>query len=293
MPDLAAVLRHATRSGAKVVITGDHAQLAAVEAGGGMALLARKLGHAQLTEAFRFRSQWEETASLAIRAGDVSALATYDMHGRLHAGSYEDMAEHAARAYLTVYLAGTDVILTAFEHRECVDLSRRVQGYLLDWDQIQAGATAALREGAHAHVGDLIIARQDDNHLDAGQPGPTLAHGDRLQVRAISDAGLTVSRLIRPNPAAVATTWSAPFTITRSYAQTQCDLGYAQTWHTVEGQTVSAAITLANDQRTRQGLYVGLSRGADRNEVYAYPSAQEESGSQGPAPDPEVARQRA
>jgi ATP-dependent exoDNAse (exonuclease V) alpha subunit len=182
MPDLAAVLRHATRSGAKVVITGDHAQLAAVEAGGGMALLARKLGHAQLTEAVRFRSQWEETASLAIRAGDVSALATYDMHGRLHAGSYEDMAEHAARAYLTEYLAGTDVILTAFEHRECVDLSRRVQGYLLDRDQIQAGATAPLRDGAHAHVGDLIIARQNDNHLDAGQQGRTLANGDRLQI---------------------------------------------------------------------------------------------------------------
>src|SRR6266567_8849430 len=112
-----------------------------------MALLARKLGHAQLTEAVRFRGQWEGTASLAIRAGDVSALATYDLHARLHAGSYDEMAEQAARAYLTEYLAGTDVILTAFEHRECFDLSRRVQGYLLDWDEIQAGPTAALREG--------------------------------------------------------------------------------------------------------------------------------------------------
>jgi ATP-dependent exoDNAse (exonuclease V) alpha subunit len=46
MPDLAGILRHATRCGAKVVITGDHAQLAAVEAGGCMALLARKLGYA-------------------------------------------------------------------------------------------------------------------------------------------------------------------------------------------------------------------------------------------------------
>jgi hypothetical protein len=74
IPDLAAILRHAARSGAKLVITGDHAQLDAVQAGGGMAMLARKLGHAQLTEAVRFRSAWEGTASLAIRAGDVSAL---------------------------------------------------------------------------------------------------------------------------------------------------------------------------------------------------------------------------
>jgi conjugative relaxase-like TrwC/TraI family protein len=294
MPDLAAILRHAARSGAKVIITGDHAQLAAVEAGGGMALLARKLGHAQLTEAVRFRSQWEGTASLAIRAGVVSALAAYDLHGRLHAGSYEEMAEQAARAYLTEYLAGTDVILTAFEHRECFDLSRRVQGYLLDWGQVQPGASAALCEGAQAHIGDLIIARQNDNHLNAGQPGRTLANGDRLRIRAIGDARLTVSRLIRPTQAGGETTWSAPFTIACSYARTQCDLGYAQTWHTVEGQTVSVGITLANDQRTRQGLYVGLSRGGARNEVYAYPSAEEPGASiQGTAPDSEVARQRA
>ena len=198
MPDLAAIVRHAARSGAKLVITGDHAQLGAVESGGGMAMLARKLGHAQLTEAVRFRNDWEGNASLAIRAGDVSALGTYDAHGRLHGGSYEEMAEQAARAYLAEYLAGTDVILTAFEHRECADLSRRVQGYLLDWGQLQPGATAALRETARAYAGDLILARQNDNHLQAGEPGHTLANGDLLRVDAIGEQDLTVSRLIRP-----------------------------------------------------------------------------------------------
>src|SRR5262249_3763827 len=136
MPDLAAIVRHATRSGAKLVITGDHAQLGAVQSGGGMAMLARKLGYAQLTEAVRLRHEGAGAASLATRAGDVPALATYDAHGRLHGGSYEEMAEQACRAYLAEYLAGTDVILTAFEHRECLDLSRRVQGYLLDWGQL-------------------------------------------------------------------------------------------------------------------------------------------------------------
>src|SRR5262249_30988767 len=156
---LAAIVRHATRSGAKLVITGDHAQLGAVQSDGGMAMLARKLGHAQLTEAVRFRNDWEGAASLAIRAGEVSALGAYDVHGRLHGGSYEEMAEQACRASLAEYLAGTDVILTAFEHRECLDLSRRVQGYLLDWGQIQPGSTAALKEGARAYVGDQIVAR--------------------------------------------------------------------------------------------------------------------------------------
>jgi conjugative relaxase-like TrwC/TraI family protein len=295
MPDLAAIVRHVARSGAKLVITGDHAQLGAVQSGGGMAMLARKLGHAQLTEAVRFRNGWEGTASLAIRAGDVSALATYDAHGRLHGGSYEEMAEQATRAYLAEYLAGTDLVLTAFEHRECADLSRRVQGYLLDWGQLRPGNTADLREDARAYVGDLIVARQNDNHLDAGQPCRTLANGDLLRVEAIGGSDLTVSRLIRPDRSAGERGWSAPFTIAKSYAQAYCDLGYAQTWHTVEGQTVAVGIAVANDKRAREGLYVAMSRGAQRNEVFAYPSAQEPAESvigQPPIPDPEVARQR-
>ncbi|HET9896669.1 MAG TPA: AAA family ATPase [Streptosporangiaceae bacterium] len=132
MPDLAATIRHAVRSGAKVVITGDHAQLAAVESGGGMTMLAHKLGYAQLTDAVRFRNNWEGSASLAIRAGDVSALGTYDVQGRLHGGSYENMAELTCQAYLAEYANGTNVLLTAYERRECGELSRRIQGYLLD-----------------------------------------------------------------------------------------------------------------------------------------------------------------
>jgi conjugative relaxase-like TrwC/TraI family protein len=295
MPDLAAILRHAARSGAKLVITGDHAQLGAVQAGGGMAMLARKLGYAQLTEAVRFRNEWEGLASLAIRAGDVSALATYDLHGRLHGGSYEEMAEQAARSYLAEYLAGTDVILTAFAHRECADLSRRVQGYLLDWGWLQPGKSAALDEGARAYAGDLIIARENDNHLNAGEPGRTLANGDLLQVEAIGEDKLTVSRLIRPDKVGGKREWSPQFTISRTYAAEHCDLGYALTWHTVEGQTVSVGIAVANDSRPRRGLYVAMSRGGQRNEVYSYPSAQEPAESvigQPPAPDPEIARQR-
>ena len=295
MPDLAAVLQHAARSGAKLVITGDPAQLGAVQAGGGMDMLTRKLGHTQLTEAVRFRNEWEGSASLAIRAGDVSALTTYDQHGRLHGGSYEEMAEQAARAYLAEYLAGTDVILTAFEHRECADLSRRVQGYLLDWGRLQPGKSAALDEGARAYAGDLIVARQNDNHLQAGEPGRTLANGDLLRVDSIGETQLTVSRLVRPGKAGGSREWSPQFTISRAYAAEHCDLGYALTWHTVEGQTVSAGIALANDSRSRRGLYVAMSRGGQRNEVYAYPSAQEPADSvigQPPAADPEIARQR-
>jgi conjugative relaxase-like TrwC/TraI family protein len=290
MSDLAAIIRHAAQCGAKLVITGDHAQLGAVQAAGGMAMLARRLGHAQLTEAVRFRSDWEGSASLAIRAGDVSALAAYDAHGRLHGGSYEEMAEQACRAYLAEYLAGTDVALTAFEHWECADLSRRIQGYLKGWGVVRPGPSAALREDASACAGDLIVARQNDNHLQAGQPGRTLANGDLLHVEMIGENDLTVRRLDGHDQDGQRR-WSSQFTVAKAYAAQRCDLGYALTWYAVEGRTVSVGIGVVSDQRSREGLYVAMSRGADRNEVYAYPCAQEPAVGR-PAPDPEIARQR-
>jgi hypothetical protein len=140
----------------------------------------------------------------------------------------------------------------------------------------------------------LIVARQNDNHLEAGEPGRTLANGDLLRVEALGEHHLTVSRLIRSGRAAASRQWSAPINVSRDYAAGNCDLGYALTYYTVEGQTVSVGIALANDSRAREGLYVAMSRGAQRNEVYAYPSAQEPAGSvigQPPAPDPEMARQ--
>jgi ATP-dependent exoDNAse (exonuclease V) alpha subunit len=44
LPDLAEIVAYAARRGAKVLIAGDQEQLTAVESGGGMMLLARRLG---------------------------------------------------------------------------------------------------------------------------------------------------------------------------------------------------------------------------------------------------------
>ena len=50
-----------------MIIAGDHEQLAAVESGGGMMLLARRLGYVQLAEAVRFTA--------AVGTGRVAAAA--------------------------------------------------------------------------------------------------------------------------------------------------------------------------------------------------------------------------
>jgi ATP-dependent exoDNAse (exonuclease V) alpha subunit len=98
-PDLSDLVRLAGARGGKVVLAGDTGQLQAVENGGAMSLLAGALGYARLADPVRFRAAWEQAASLRLRAGDASVLATYDQHGRIIAGEPEQMID-AARGRL-------------------------------------------------------------------------------------------------------------------------------------------------------------------------------------------------
>jgi ATP-dependent exoDNAse (exonuclease V) alpha subunit len=65
---LAAIAEYVARNGCKLVLAGDQEQLAAVEGGGAMMLLADRLGYVQLAEPIRFTAAWERAASLRLRA---------------------------------------------------------------------------------------------------------------------------------------------------------------------------------------------------------------------------------
>jgi hypothetical protein len=62
----AQIIDLAERHGGKVFVTGDHEQLTAPQAGGGMTLLANHLGHTQLAVPVRFTQEWERDASLRL-----------------------------------------------------------------------------------------------------------------------------------------------------------------------------------------------------------------------------------
>ena len=66
---LAALTEYAARNRCKLVLAGDQEQLAAVEGGGAMMLLADRLGYVQLAEPVRFTAAWERAASLRLRVG--------------------------------------------------------------------------------------------------------------------------------------------------------------------------------------------------------------------------------
>ena len=91
---LAAIHQRVSEAGAKLLLVGDHRQLAAVGAGGGMDLLANTGASYELAEARRFAAEWERSASLRLRAADESVLGEYHKAGN----SPDTRATGAARS---------------------------------------------------------------------------------------------------------------------------------------------------------------------------------------------------
>jgi hypothetical protein len=57
-----------------------------VQNGGGMSLLADRLGYVRLAEPVRFHAAWERAASLGLRDGDATVAEAYERHGRINGG---------------------------------------------------------------------------------------------------------------------------------------------------------------------------------------------------------------
>ena len=267
--DLAAIMHLAAERGCRVLITGDHEQLAAVEGGGGMMMLARQMGYVQLAEPVRFAHEWERDASLRLRAGDVSVLARYDEQGRLRGGDPEEAIEQACRAFLADHLAGRDALLLARTGEQAREMSRRIRDDLIRYGDVQAGEEVGLRHGASASCGDLIVARQNDRSIIAGQRGRWLTNRDVLRIEAVGGRAVTVRRLLGRDQSGEAA-WTGPFELPRAYLFSDCDLAYATTPHAVQGRTVEITHVLVDGLGTRQWLYVAMSRGRLANYAYCF-----------------------
>ena len=268
MTHLAALTEYAARNGCKLVLAGDQEQLAAVEGGGAMTLLADKLGYVQLAEPVRFTAAWERAASLRLRLGDVTALDEYDQHGRVRGAPPDQAMDQAVHAYVASYLAGRDVLLMAADWARCRELSQRIRSDLMHLGLVDNGRAVRIAEGAEASAGDLIICRQNDHTIEAGEPGRALANGDILRVEAITSTGIMVRRLLGSDPATGQRRFTA---LAFRYPGCQSsDLAYAVTGHSAQGATVHTGIALVTGSEDRQWLYPAMTRGTDANLAFVF-----------------------
>ena len=286
---LAALTEYAARNRCKLILAGDQEQLAAVEGGGAMTLLADRLGYVQLAEPVRFTAAWERAASLRLRTGDATALDEYDQHGRIRGAPPDHAMDQAARAYVATYLTGRTVLLMAVEWARCRELSARIRDDLIHLGLVGAGRTIRIADGAEASAGDLIICRANDHHLEAGEPGRALANGDVLRIEAITRRGIMVRRMLDPDPA----TGQRWFT-DRAFRYTgyqSADLAYAVTGHSAQGATVHTGFALVTGTEDRQWLYPAMTRGTDVNLAFVFTTPARPADPQpGARPAPELDR---
>ena len=268
--DLAMIEQAARQAGARVIATGDTAQLGAVEAGGMFDLLAREVPAAELHEIRRFDAAWEREASVRLRDADPAAVAAYDLHGRIRGADEEAAYDRAASMWLADHLRGKNVLLLAGSNAEAAELSRRVQARLIQLGR--AGPPqAALSDGNQAGVGDLIRARLN-TEIDAG--GRKLTNRDMLKLTAVRGPDAEVRRQ-RPDG-----TWTGPFRVPRSYLARNAELGYGGNVHVAQGRTTDTAHLLVTGSLSAQALYVGMTRGREANTAHVVTGKTAPSGHQ-------------
>ena len=288
-PDLADVISQAADSGAKVILAGDTQQLQAVENGGGLPLLAGALGFVHLTEPVRFGAAWEQAASLRLRDGDTTALADYDQHARITGGEPEQMMDAAAAHYLALTMDGTDVLPMAADHALRRELSRRIRDDLIRQGIVSARPAVRIADSTTASTGDLIICANNDQTVQAGEPGRTLANGDLLRIDAVTPAGLIVRRALDADPATGQRRWTDRTFVYSDYGD--AELGYAVTDHVAQGRTVTVGLAVIVGTEDRQHAYVALTRGTDTNMAYVFTlSPKLADPAPGTRPAPELAR---
>ncbi|WP_296153882.1 MULTISPECIES: AAA family ATPase [unclassified Pseudonocardia] len=206
MTDTAAfsmIHRYVDDAGAKLLLVGDHKQLAAVGAGGAMDLLAGSGSRRELAEARRFIAEWEGGASLQLRAGDETALRAYFEHGRLvDAGTVDQAEASAARAWLGDTLAGHHSLLIVDTNDQAARLSAQLRAELVRLGIVSDAGVPLGLEGTYAGVGDLVEARRNGWHL-AGLNGNRRGPINRETYRVTAtrdDGGLEVAVITGHGP---------------------------------------------------------------------------------------------
>ena len=249
---------HAAQVGAKVLLVGDWAQLAAVDAGGAFALLVRDRDDApELTDVRRFHQPWEADASLRLRVGDEAVIDTYAHHGRLQQGDHADMLDAAYQAWRADLDAGRASVMLAPSSDLVAALNQRARDDRILDGHVAPQGGVQLHDGSQASVGDLVITRRNDRRLVASTGW--VRNGDRWTVAATHPDGSATVRRAAGHAAVV---------LPAVYVAAHLDLAYALTPHRAQGATVTTAHTVVTAAMTREALYVGMTRGRAANTAY-------------------------
>lgn len=242
---LGRLLGAAERSGARVVLIGDHHQLPEVDTGGAFRALARD-PTATLNVNRRQERRWERHALAQLRHGAVgAALEAYKASGRLHISAH---LEDAMDELVAGWGGAPGSLMVAATRAEVEGLNRRARELLASRGAL-AGPEVDFGERSF-RVGEAVVALRVDRRIG-------LRNGERGVVIGLDELGV-VARMEDGRTQA----------IPASYAAEHLDWGYALTAHKSQGITVGSTHVLGTEALYRELGYTGMSRGRVENHLY-------------------------
>jgi len=256
-PNLHQLTRLATSEQWRLVLVGDHRQLQAVGRGGLFGEICATSRVVELERIHRFTHDWEAAASLRLRHGDLHALGTYEAHGRIIPGTFDEHLDAIAAEWMQRHAARETVAITAATNEHVYEINRTIRQLRARTGDTDTTTIASIADGPVA-IGDIVATRRNERHLHTTS-GDTVRNRELWTVTAINDDGdLTVTDL----------TGTSTVTLPADYAQEHVRLGYAATEYGTQSATETASITLAGPATTGRGLYVAMTRGREDNRVY-------------------------
>ena len=259
---LARLLAHAHRAGAKVVAVGDVEQLPEIEAGGLFRSLIQRLGAAELQTNQRQREPWEQQALDLLRTGNaVAAIARYAEHQRVVVRSRAGRLRNRLVQdwWAAAQLPGErPPIMIALRRTDVADLNAAARQLLAEHGRL--GPHALTIDGRDFATGDRIITLRNARRL--GVLNGTFAtvvgiDHDRGALLVHTDEG---RELVLPR-------WyldrRGPLDRRR-----RVDHAYAITCHKAQGMTTDRAFVLGSDDLYKEWGYVAMSRGRLENKLY-------------------------
>jgi len=235
----------AARRCSRLILVGDRAQLPAIDAAGGFAALADRLGAVELTENRRQRTDLQRHVAETLAAGHPGeALALLAEHGRLM--GFADARD--ARAALVAAWAETSLmdpgsgLILAHDRHEVSVLNEMARSALDDARLL--GPSRLLTSGREWAAGDRLVCRRNDYGLGVRNG----TRGTVLKIDSVSRALL------------VRTDEGAAVRLPEQYLG-DVHYGYALTGHISQGATVERTYLLATSERGgREWAYVAASR---------------------------------
>lgn len=263
-PKFQQILQLAQERGALVRALGDYRQLSAVGSGGALRLVDREVGAVHLDELFRFKNPDEAAATLALRepplVGDDQPFDWYKDQGRVVAGESDVMVMQVFTAWRDDTTAGKQSIMIASTNETVGKLNDLAQAHAMERGHVHPEhGSVLLHNEARAHVGDVIVTRQNARRLTVNSGQDFVKNGDLWRVTQVHDNGaMTVQHLEH----------GGKVTLPGSYVAASVELGYASTIHRAQGATVDTAHALVDSSTDRAGAYVALTRGREENRLY-------------------------